>query len=344
MVATPPPSTSPTGPPAPPSSASSSSIHHKSCHASQHKKTTHNNKEQQQHQERYSSKEVKSTCKNGCIGTTQHTTTAEGINLKCISGHFNDNDGIIAALLNAFQFQAKDNSNNNNSSSDSQPTDIHNHIMSIDATTKGTLVSGGLSGHCSLCHVHPQHNVYVNQACYSIAALPCCSCSTSYCCGNSNSNSNCNSNNLLFISPKLLLNKLRLCHYNKYWLVQNKYAEMISNLSYATLRSYYGNNYTINSNNHRNCCCSCASLCSADGCQMCCCGNDDNGMNGLWHEDDMDGTDYVCSLEVSIIFYFQCLYFIIIFLLSYTFFYKVLVFSQSLLKIVRIFKFVLKSF
>ncbi|KAH8381559.1 hypothetical protein KR093_008204, partial [Drosophila rubida] len=43
------------------------------------------------------------------------------------------------------------------------------------------------------------------------------------------------------ISPKLLLNKLRLCHYNKYWLVQNKYAEVISNLNYVLLRSYYAN-------------------------------------------------------------------------------------------------------
>ncbi|XP_030371655.1 uncharacterized protein LOC115621948 [Scaptodrosophila lebanonensis] len=43
------------------------------------------------------------------------------------------------------------------------------------------------------------------------------------------------------ISPKLLLNKLRLCHHNKYWLVQNKYAEVISNLNYVLLRSYYEN-------------------------------------------------------------------------------------------------------
>ncbi|XP_070143648.1 huntingtin isoform X2 [Drosophila kikkawai] len=43
------------------------------------------------------------------------------------------------------------------------------------------------------------------------------------------------------ISPKLLLSKLRLCHHNKYWLVQNKYAEVISNLNYVLLRSYYAN-------------------------------------------------------------------------------------------------------
>ncbi|XP_002137040.3 uncharacterized protein htt isoform X1 [Drosophila pseudoobscura] len=43
------------------------------------------------------------------------------------------------------------------------------------------------------------------------------------------------------ISPKLLLNKLRLCHHNKYWLVQNKYAEVISNLNYVLLRTYYAN-------------------------------------------------------------------------------------------------------
>ncbi|XP_023034526.1 uncharacterized protein LOC6647961 [Drosophila willistoni] len=43
------------------------------------------------------------------------------------------------------------------------------------------------------------------------------------------------------ICPKLLLSKLRLCHHNKYWLVQNKYAEVISNLNYVLLRSYYAN-------------------------------------------------------------------------------------------------------
>ncbi|XP_001955065.3 uncharacterized protein LOC6501358 isoform X1 [Drosophila ananassae] len=43
------------------------------------------------------------------------------------------------------------------------------------------------------------------------------------------------------ISPKLLLSKLRLCHHNKYWLVQNKYAEVISNLNYVLLRSFYAN-------------------------------------------------------------------------------------------------------
>lgn len=57
------------------------------------------------------------------------------------------------------------------------------------------------------------------------------------------------------ISPKLLLNKLRLCHHNKYWLVQNKYAEVISNLNYILLRSYYANfdcAFDKNNNNNRN--------------------------------------------------------------------------------------------
>lgn len=55
------------------------------------------------------------------------------------------------------------------------------------------------------------------------------------------------------ISPKLLLSKLRLCHHNKYWLVQNKYAEVISNLNYVLLRSYYANFHPCNdkSNNHQ---------------------------------------------------------------------------------------------
>ncbi|XP_022211914.2 LOW QUALITY PROTEIN: uncharacterized protein LOC111067168 [Drosophila obscura] len=71
--------------------------------------------------------------------------------------------------------------------------------------------------------------------------------------GLAKNNGNCNSQSgnelgsglgpfcVFAISPKLLLNKLQLCHHNKYWLVQNKYAEVISNLNYVLLRSYYAN-------------------------------------------------------------------------------------------------------
>lgn len=75
------------------------------------------------------------------------------------------------------------------------------------------------------------------------------------------SNNNSNSNNhynepgpccVFAISPKLLLNKLRLCRHNKYWLVQNKYAEVISNLNYVLLRSYYANFDSAFDNNNNN--------------------------------------------------------------------------------------------
>lgn len=75
---------------------------------------------------------------------------------------------------------------------------------------------------------------------------------------NSNSKNNDNQFNepgpccVFAISPKLLLNKLRLCHYNKYWLVQNKYAEVISNLNYVLLRSYYANFDSAFGNNNSN--------------------------------------------------------------------------------------------
>ncbi|XP_032597539.1 uncharacterized protein LOC6569724 [Drosophila grimshawi] len=54
------------------------------------------------------------------------------------------------------------------------------------------------------------------------------------------------------ISPKLLLSKLRICRQNKYWLVQNKYAEVISNLNYVLLRAYYANFDCASDNNNNN--------------------------------------------------------------------------------------------
>ncbi|XP_064551246.1 uncharacterized protein htt [Drosophila montana] len=74
---------------------------------------------------------------------------------------------------------------------------------------------------------------------------------------NNNNNSNKQYNEpgpccVFAISPKLLLNKLRLCRHNKYWLVQNKYAEVISNLNYVLLRSYYANFDSAFDNNNNN--------------------------------------------------------------------------------------------
>lgn len=93
---------------------------------------------------------------------------------------FNDNDALIAALLNDFQLQSKSNRNG-----------IDNTTNTNDTNTQ------------------PQTGSNTSNALPPPVAFR--------------------------ISPKLLLNKLRLCHYNKYWLVQNKYAEVISNLNYAAL-------------------------------------------------------------------------------------------------------------
>jgi len=115
----------------------------------------------------------------------------------------------------------------------------------------------------------------------------------------SNKNSNYNNQDNQFnepgpccvfaISPKLLLNKLRLCHYNKYWLVQNKYAEVISNLNYVLLRSYYANfDSAFDNNNNNN---------NIDGKE------DDKRQNDMpdacnWKEAAYN-KDIVCTYEVS---------------------------------------------
>ncbi|XP_061397578.1 uncharacterized protein LOC133333280 [Musca vetustissima] len=252
--------------------------HHRHQHGRQHKEpTTMHNKEQQ-----HCPKPENCTA----AASAEAAIHASSTKLKCISGHFNDNDGIIAALLNDFQLQAYINKNNNNDSQATQGNDgvtPNNHIMSND---------GGVAAAAS-----------VSYDCCSAASLlaTCCCCSTSpsasHCCGS----------NLLFISPKLLLNKLRLCYYNKYWLVQNKYAEVISNLNYASLHSYYGNNYTKNYNHNSRCCFikgnGCCST-SSDGCQLgcgcCCCSIGLTNMMVV-EDDDVDGTDFVCSLENSFI-------------------------------------------
>lgn len=258
--------------------------HHR--HGRQHKEPTTMHKKEEQH------------CPEpeNCSAADAAIHRASSTKLKCISGHFNDNDGIIAALLNAFQLQAYINNSNNNDSQASQSNEAggappNNHIMSNDG---GGVAAASVSYDC--CSAS------------SLLATCCCCC----CCFSSSPTaSHCCGSNLLFISPKLLLNKLRLCHYNKYWLVQNKYAEVISNLNYASLHSYYGNNYTTN-NNKTSCsfikglCCST----SSDGCQLgcggcCCCSVGLSNM--VVDDDDVDGTDFVCSLEVSTVIIMLCI-------------------------------------
>ncbi|XP_069961794.1 uncharacterized protein htt isoform X2 [Bactrocera oleae] len=113
---------------------------------------------------------------------------------------FNDNDALIAALLNDFQLQSK--SNRNGSNNDNTNTnDQHTNDTATQPQTAD--VAGNSNTTDPLAQPLP-------------LPLPLAA---------------------LRISPKLLLSKLRLCHYNKYWLVQNKYAEVISNLNYAALHA-----------------------------------------------------------------------------------------------------------
>ncbi|XP_054734101.1 uncharacterized protein LOC129241666 [Anastrepha obliqua] len=101
---------------------------------------------------------------------------------------FNDNDELIAALLNDFQLQSKLNRNG------------YDYNYDNDNANDTTQPQTGMTGNTT----SPAHPLPVTA---------------------------------FRISPKLLLSKLRLCHYNKYWLVQNKYAEVISNLNYAALHA-----------------------------------------------------------------------------------------------------------
>ncbi|XP_046806711.1 uncharacterized protein LOC111675673 isoform X2 [Lucilia cuprina] len=288
-----------------------------SCHNGQHKKKetgkNSNNKQEQNFSKDENSCRNASTIKQTKITGTYDTAAATGsTNFKCISGHFNDNDEIIVALLNAFQLQTKfNNDSNNTSNNNNSQTNNINTVSSVDGCggfVCGHIVDDGDSNFIShqfpLSSAH-QHKVNTHESKMSSSLA-----GSSYCCGNNKNH------NLLFISPKLLLNKLRLCHYNKYWLVQNKYAEVISNLNYALLRSYYGNNYSNNMNikNHNgcsintcNCCCSSSAMNSSDSsasssCQSCCCYCCCSGvafLNG--HVDDVDNADFVCNLENSFI-------------------------------------------
>ncbi|XP_065372443.1 uncharacterized protein htt isoform X2 [Calliphora vicina] len=291
-------------------SASSSSS---SCHNGQEKmeetgKGSHNKQQQNYSKDEKSCRNATTVTQTKITGADAASAAADDVsrstNFKCISGHFNDNDEIIVALLNAFQLQTKfNNHNNNNSSNNSDPNNIN--MASGGGFVCGHKVDDGgntfISCQFPLSSAAHQHRLNTH------ASYCCAFTGAPYCGGNNHS--------LLFISPKLLLNKLRLCHYNKYWLVQNKYAEVISNLNYASLRSYYGNNYTNNMNTKKhnscsiskcNCCCSssasdstssaCTS-CHSCCCCFCCCGG--NSLNGL--VDDVDNADFVCYLENSFI-------------------------------------------
>lgn len=281
--------------------------HNHACQGRQHKASTIYNKQQQHHQHPHPHSEQQ---KHGLKEENRTATHMSRTKLKCISGHFNNNDGIIAALLNAFQLQANingndyddDNSDSRQVTTQNSDTEPNNHIMNVAVVIDGRIVDdadadagadGGKTTSTSAAYGSTSESAFAMDCCCC-----CCYCSAFHCCGS----------NLLFISPKLLLNKLRLCYYNKYWLVQNKYAEVISNLNYASLRSYYGNNYTrSNTNSNTSTQCGCSYPTSSDGCQLDGCGNCYTGDgwpygHGDKHDDDdIDGLDFVCSLEVSII-------------------------------------------
>ncbi|XP_067624466.1 uncharacterized protein htt [Eurosta solidaginis] len=147
----------------------------------------------QQRQQQHSTNDIPNSWFNTHVSCKTPTAMgSKSVNAEtCTRKLFNDNDELIAALLNDFQLQSKSKQISNNNSNNT-----------IDSTQSQSLRAG----------------------------CPTISSTTT------------SSPDLLpfsefYISPKLLLSKLRLCHYNKYWLVQNKYAEVISNLNYAALHA-----------------------------------------------------------------------------------------------------------
>lgn len=258
---------------------------------------------------------ITQTDKTGTDTAAAAAAATTRTNFKCVSGHFNDNDVIIDALLNAFQLQTKFNNDLCKKAGVPKNTNTTNEghdFVSGRAVNDATNPTKFLVSSSEQPKFHTHNTILTTTTTTSIPS--CLASHDAPCCGNKPSS--------LFLSPKLLLNKLRLCHYNKYWLVQNKYAEVISNLNYASLRSYYGNNYTNNTNskNHNKCtttshcncnCCRCPSLgptasynATSSSCHSCCCccGNSLNG-----HVDDGDNADFVCNLEVSIVTFFVCI-------------------------------------
>ncbi|XP_037950007.1 uncharacterized protein LOC119681023 [Teleopsis dalmanni] len=143
---------------------------------------------------------------------------------------FTDNDELIAALLNAFQLQS--NCDDNNDQPSSSATDEH--------FVKSTIIDADVD--IGTCSVTTKASCSVSGSAYGASASVSAGAGAGVVMGMGNFDGT------FFISPKLLLDKLRLCYHNKYWLVQNKYAEVISNLNYSMLRSYYGteNNFDDN--------------------------------------------------------------------------------------------------
>lgn len=261
------------------------------------------NKKQAQQQQHIFTKDEKSyenvsrqsqTKIMGCCAAAPTSNT----NFKSIPQHFNDGDEMIAELLNVFQLQTNFNIGSTKNINNESQQPIQNNTVSPNVNMDDYVQQ-------QHTYAHHQHHDKLNTE----------SNSSSFCCANNNNNNK----NLLFISPKLLLNKLRLCHYNKYWLVQNKYAEVISNLNYASLRSYYGNKYTnnLNAQNHNGCCIS-KSNCCCSSCSYCCCSS--FASSNVDVEDDIDHTDFVSNLEVRILgclFVWDFLFFFLIFFLFF---------------------------
>lgn len=85
-----------------------------------------------------------------------------------------------------------------------------------------------------------------------------------------------------YVSLSVLLSKVQSCRFNKYWLVQNKYAEVISNLNYVALQHYVENNDTI-------------SICAVGFVVN---GNNICKFNGPSNRDDTDPDPHIVSVGV----------------------------------------------
>ncbi|XP_049306307.1 uncharacterized protein LOC105226425 isoform X2 [Bactrocera dorsalis] len=171
------------------------------CHANAAGQVPQQQEQQQQQQQR-----TNDATKSGFythVGSSSKSPANATAAKTCPRTLFNDNDALIAALLSDFQLQSKSNRNGSNSNNDNT-NDQHTNDT---ATQPQTAAVAGSSSSSSSNTTDP----LAQPLPLPLAALR--------------------------ISPKLLLSKLRLCHYNKYWLVQNKYAEVISNLNYAALHA-----------------------------------------------------------------------------------------------------------
>ncbi|KAL9892588.1 huntingtin isoform 3-T3 [Glossina fuscipes fuscipes] len=163
---------------------------------------------------------------------------------KNIFRHFADNDEVISMLLKAFQLQSKFNCSINSSCAQLSSAIETEMLVNEKRTTTAGVSIGDTGADYSTSQKNNAEELKSQQQKAPTSSFVHCR------------------SRLFFISPKLLLIKLRLCHNNKYWLVQTKYAEVISNLNFSAMHTYNESCY----NSFR---------------------------------DDFDNADYICSLKNS---------------------------------------------